>query len=186
MPQGPARPARPHPAARWREVRVDDQAGTVLRPPGLRLDLGGSAKGFIADGVAAMLPPAAAWVVDAGGDVRLGGEHEVLVAHPLGPVPAARLRLRDTAVATSSIVARAWRTPDGARAHHLLDPSTGAPAWTGVLSATAIAPSVLEAETLAKAALLSGPEAGRRLLASRGGLLVLADGAVEPIPGGSK
>ena len=184
VPDGPARPARPHPAARWREVRVDDRAGTVVRPPGLRLDLGGSGKGFIADRVAALLPPAAGWVVDAGGDVRLGGTHEVLVAHPLRPEPAARLRLRDTAVATSSVVARAWRTPDGSRAHHLLDPSTGAPAWTGVLSATAIAPSVLEAETLAKAALLSGPVAGRRLLAARGGLLVLADGAVEPIPGG--
>ena len=184
-PGGPARPARPHPAAAWRTVRVEERAGTIARPPGLRLDLGGSGKGFVADRVAGLLRPAARWVIDAGGDLRLGGAHDVLVAHPLESRPAARLRLRDTAVATSSVVARAWRTPAGGRAHHLLDPATGEPAWTGVLAATALAPTALEAETLAKAALLSGPAGARRLLAPRGGLVVRAGGAVEiigPLP----
>ncbi|MGZ6515907.1 MAG: hypothetical protein ACXVD8_13445, partial [Actinomycetota bacterium] len=56
------------------------------------------------------------------------------------------------------------------------------PAWTGVLAATALAPSALEAEALAKAALLSGPAAGRRLLRARhGGVLVHEDGAVDPV-----
>ena len=54
-------------------------------------------------------------------------------------------------------------------AHHLLDPSTGRPAWTGVIQATAIADTALRAEALAKAALLSGPERGRELLAAHGG-----------------
>ena len=67
------------------------------------------------------------------------------------------LRLATGAVATSGLNVRLWRRADGTPAHHLLDPATGDPAWTGVVGATALAPTALEAETLAKAALLSGP-----------------------------
>ncbi len=52
---------------------------------------------------------------------------------------------------------RLWRAPDGTPRHHLLDPSTLEPAWTGIVGATALAPTAVEAEALAKAALLSGP-----------------------------
>jgi thiamine biosynthesis lipoprotein len=178
-------PARPHRAARWRQVRVDDRRGTIERPPGLRLDLGGSGKGHVADRVAGMLGSARSWVVDAGGDVRVGGEHEVHVAHPLGGPPAARLRLSDCAAATSSIVRRSWRNEDGAIAHHLLDPATGRPVWTGLLAVTALAPTTLEAETLSKAALLSGREHARRILARHGGVVIGARGEVVlvgPLP----
>jgi thiamine biosynthesis lipoprotein len=138
------------------------------------LDLGGSGKGHIADRVAALLAPARSFVVDCGGDVRLGGTHAVHVEDPLGGAPVARLTLADAAVATSSVVRRAWRTGAGA-AHHLLDPASGAPAWTGVLAATAIGPTALEAETLAKTALLQGT--GAALV--HGGVLVRAGGEVE-------
>jgi FAD:protein FMN transferase len=178
---GVARPARPHPAARWRDVRVDHGRGTIARPPGLRLDLGGSGKGHAADLVARLLSPAAEWVVDAGGDVRVGGSHPLLVAHPLGGEPAARLQLADGAAATSSVVRRAWRSAGGGHAHHLLDPASGRPACTGLISVTALAPTTLEAETLAKAALLSGPDGARRILARRGGVAVHAGGGVEEI-----
>jgi thiamine biosynthesis lipoprotein len=69
-------------------------------------------------------------------------------------------------------------TPDGP-AHHLLDPSTGRPAWTGLAGVTALAPTALEAETLAKAAFLAGPAGARRRLARRGGLLLHEDGSCE-------
>jgi FAD:protein FMN transferase len=175
------RPARRHAAARWREVRVDDRHGTIERPPGLRLELGGSGKGYVADRVAGLLDRAGSWVVDAGGDVRVRGCHEVLVAHPFATATAARLRMHDSAVATSSIVRRAWRNSDGRRAHHLLDPATGEPVWTGLLAATACAPTTLEAETLAKVALLRGAAGARRALARHGGLVIHAGGDVEPI-----
>jgi thiamine biosynthesis lipoprotein len=74
-----------------------------------------------------------------------------------------------------------WRNPDGTYAHHLLDPSTGEPAWTGLIAATALAPTALEAEALAKAALLSGPEGARRVLAARGGILVHDSGDVDRV-----
>jgi thiamine biosynthesis lipoprotein len=180
-PAGRIAPARPHPDARWRRIRVDHRSGTIERPRGLRLDLGGSGKGFVADHVARRFERAGSWVVDAGGDVRAGGVHDVLVAHPLDRSVVATLRIADGAVATSSIVRRAWRAADGRRAHHLLDPCTGAPVWTGLLAATALAPTTLEAETLSKVALLTGPSGARRALARHGGLVVHADGATERI-----
>ena len=171
----PRRAARPHPAAAWRHVRVDDAAGTIARPPGTRLDLGGSAKGFIADRAAGILAPYGPCAVDCGGDMRVHGAHDVLLAHPFGGEPVASIRLCDGAVATSGVDARLW----GDAAHHLLDPASGEPAWTGVVTATALAPSAAEAEALAKAALLAGPLAGRALLRRHGGgVLVLDDGAV--------
>jgi thiamine biosynthesis lipoprotein len=180
-PSGPLHPAAPHPDGRWRTIRVDDAAATIARPPGLRLDLGGSGKGHAADLVAARLERLGAWVVDCGGDIRVGGSREIQIAHPLRSEPAARVLVRDGAVATSSVVARAWTTPDGGRAHHLLDPRTGRPVWTGLLTATAFAPTALEAETLAKMALLRGGDDARRALAPNGGVLVNPAGDVEVV-----
>ena len=168
----PRRPAQP--GGRWREVRVDHASGTIARPPGVRLDLGGSAKGLAADWAARKL--AGSFAVDCGGDVRLSGTHDVRVRGT-----DETLRVTDGAVATSGLDRRIWERPDGGYAHHLLDPSTGAPAWTGLIAATALAPTALEAEALAKAALLSGPERARGVLAARGGVLVHDDGRVERV-----
>ena len=183
----PARcPARPDPAARWRTVTVDRRAGAIRRPRGLELDLGGSAKGWAADVLAARLAKNGRCAVDCGGDLRLsarvGAPWEVSVRHPLTGDVAHTLYVRAGGVATSGIDGRLWRGEDGVYAHHLIDPATGRPAWTGLLCATALAPTALEAEALAKAALLSGPEAGRRLLrAHHGGVLVHDGGTVEAI-----
>jgi thiamine biosynthesis lipoprotein len=173
------RPATPRAGARWREVSLE--GCTVRRPPGLRLDLGGTAKGLAADRAALLLAGQATFAVDAGGDIVFGGmagaPRRVAVAHPLEPATAFSVDLSAGAVATSGLGTRLWRTEAGF-AHHLLDPSTGRPAWTGVAQATALADSGVEAESLAKMALLSGPEAGRALLEDGGGVLVLDDGEV--------
>ncbi|HWT91934.1 MAG TPA: FAD:protein FMN transferase, partial [Solirubrobacteraceae bacterium] len=168
--KGPTAPARPDPAQRWREIEVTDD--TIRRPVGMRLDLGGSGKGHAADLVAdEVLAGARRWAIDAGGDLRVGGtdaaEQTIEVEHPFAAQPAARLSVRSGAVATSATHARAW---DGG--HHLLDPATKRPANTGVTSATAIATTVLEAETRAKVALLSGRAA------PGAAVLILDDGKV--------
>lgn len=179
------RPARPNPEARWRGLAVDDEAGEVVRPPGLRFDTGGTGKGLAADLLAARLRGYSRFIVDCGGDIRIGGAdalvhpYEVFVEHPLTGERAHVLRLGSGGVATSGVNVRIWRSDDGRYAHHLLDPATGEPAWTGLVGATALADTALEAETLSKAALLSGPERGRELLAERGGLLVHENGRVE-------
>ena len=172
----PARPARP---ARWRQISV--LPGRITRPPGLRLDLGGSAKGLAADMCADLLADQSAYAVDMGGDLRIGGttavERLVEVEHPLTGRPAHRFAIAGGAVATSGIARRVWEWR-GAFGHHLIDPGAGRPAWTGVIQATALAPTALEAETLAKVALLSGPQRGLDILAPAGGVLVLDDGEV--------
>jgi thiamine biosynthesis lipoprotein len=88
--------------------------------------------------------------------------------------------LADGAVATSGTSKRSWIGRDGELAHHLIDPATGRPAFTGIVQATALAPSGVEAEALAKAALLSGPEGARAWL-QYGGVLVYEDASHEVI-----
>ena len=100
---------------------------------------------------------------------------DVHIRHPLSDEIAHRFTVTTGAVATSGLQTRVWHTEHGF-AHHLIDPARGAPAWTGVIQATALAPTALEAETLAKTALLRGPHAGLGVLARHGGALILDDG----------
>ena len=184
----PARPARPDPLSRWRSVTVDEALGLLRRPAGVRLDLGGTAKGLAADLAAERLAGHASFAVDVAGDIRLGGASVgprlVTVPHPLGGGAAHELHLVRGAVATSGIARHNWRGDSGL-AHHLIDPATGEPAWTGVVQATALAPTAVRAETLAKSALLSGPRAGADLLAAaHGGVLILDDGSVQVLEAG--
>ena len=172
------RPAHPPPVADWRRIRIDDASGTITRPPGVELDLGGSAKGLAADLAAELLAPYGPCAADLGGDLRVHGVHEVLVPNPVTGGLADVLELDGDAVATSGIDKRIWWDAAGRPAHHLLDPSTQRPAWTGVLSATAKAPTAALAEALAKAAILAGPAAGRTILARFGGLLITFEGVV--------
>jgi len=177
-------PGRPSSARRWRAISVDDEAGTVTRPPGVMIDSGGIGKGLLADLVAAILRDHPTYAVDCCGDISIGGsagrERTVLVDDPFGGDPVHELSLSRGAVATSGIGRRCWPGPDGRPAHHILDPRTGRPAFTGIVQASAVAPSALLAEVYAKAALLSGPEhAAERL--PHGGVLVDDSGEVEVI-----
>ena len=178
-------PASPAATQRWREIEVDQEAGVIRRPAGLRIDNGGSGKGHAADMAAELLDGYEHWAVDCGGDIRIGGElaaeREVEILDAFTGEPGDSISVRRGAVATSGMRSRIWRSPDGSPAHHLLDPSTGSPAFTGLVSATALAPSALEAETLAKTALLSGPLGARRILARHGGITVDENGTAERI-----
>jgi FAD:protein FMN transferase len=169
------RPARSHPERRWLDLSVDNC--TVTRPPGVKLDSGGIAKGLFADLAAGLLSGSGSYAVDCAGDVAIGGADDlarpVLVDDPFGGGPLHELEVRQGGVATSGIGRRSWVGPDGRPAHHLLDPSTGRPAYTGIVQATALAPSATEAEVLAKSVLLSGDEQWL----SHGGVLVFDDGS---------
>ncbi|HET8757901.1 MAG TPA: FAD:protein FMN transferase, partial [Solirubrobacteraceae bacterium] len=169
-------------SSRWREIALDPERRTIRLPAGVRLDLGGSAKGLAVDLAAGLLAGHAGYAVDAGGDIRIGGTRPaprtVHLRHPLDGGIAHSLTVTTGAVATSGLQTRVWRTADGF-AHHLIDPARGVPAWTGVIQASALAPTALEAETLAKAALLRGPDAGAELLARHGGALILDDGSLR-------
>jgi thiamine biosynthesis lipoprotein len=168
-------PARP--CGRWRDVHL---AGRWLRlPDDVMLDLGGLVKGWTVDvaaleAVACGLPWA---LVNAGGDLRIAGEPPtggvaVAIEDPSSASRAelGRVALDGGALATSSVTRRSW----GPALHHLIDPRTGRPADTGVVQATAWAPTCAEAEVRSKVALLDG----ERALASFTATIVHDDGTV--------
>ncbi len=178
----PRAPAGPRPGAGWRQVSLDLQAATVTRPPGMRFDSGGLAKGLFGDILAGILALHESFAVDCGGDVRLGGTAAtprlVNVASPFDGSVLHSFELSAGAVATSGIGRRSWIDAGGRPAHHMLDPATGRPAFTGIVQVSAIAPSAVEAEVLAKTALLRGPARAAATL-SHGGVVVHDDGTVE-------
>jgi thiamine biosynthesis lipoprotein len=176
------RPSRP--GGRWREIALE---GTrLLLPEGAGLDLGGVAKGWTVDLAAeAAVEGGPPWaIVNAGGDLRLAGAPpepgiEVAVEDPDDrAIELLRLVVTSGALATSSTTRRAW----GPGLHHLIDPSTGAPADTGVVQATAWAPTCAEAEVAAKEALLGGVPVLDRVPA----VLVKDDGRIETNLGGAR
>ncbi|HTX32776.1 MAG TPA: FAD:protein FMN transferase [Solirubrobacteraceae bacterium] len=182
------RPAEPHPAARWREVSVDRRAGTITRPPGLQLDSGGIAKGLFGDVLAPVLSLHESFAIEAAGDLRLGGAAQrtraVHVADPFhADATLHTFEMASGAAATSGTSRRSWIGPDGQLGHHLLDPSTGRPAFTGLVQVTALAPTGVEAEALAKAALLTGPTRAGDWL-PHGGVIVHEDGSHDVFEAG--
>jgi thiamine biosynthesis lipoprotein len=177
-------PSRTHAAGRtdapWRALSVEGRV--VRRPPGLKLDPGGLAKGLFADVLAGELRRYRGFAIDCAGDLRLAGPtRAVHVASPFDGASLHTFRIADGAVATSGIGRRSWIDAEGRPAHHLLDPSTGRPAFTGIVQATAVAPTAVEAEIRAKAALLSGPDRARAWL-RHGGVLVADDGGYAIVP----
>lgn len=174
--------AGPAADAMWAAIDVDRAARTVTRPPGIRVDSGGVFKGMCGDMLAGVLGAYASFAIDAAGDVRFGGRagwrRPVRVASPFDGSVLHVFELVSGAAATSGIGRRSWLGADGRPAHHLLNPATGRPAFTGVVQVTALAPTGVEAETRSKAALLSGRTAAVGWLVD-GGLVVLDDGTVQ-------
>jgi len=183
----PARPTAPPTPAPGGWVHVGTDGDHVVRPLGVRIDSGGIGKGLAADLAAERLLALAAWAVDCGGDLRIGGgagvPRSVEITDPFTPgLVVHRFRVTRGAVATSGTTRRRWRTDEAdGMAHHLIDPRTGAPADTGIVQATALAPSGLEAEVRAKTALLAGPRRARRAL-PHGGAYVTADRRLHIVP----
>ncbi len=168
----------------------------VNRSPGLRFDLGGVAKGWLADRALGLLECWPGAVVDADGDLALhaapGRFWEVAVDDPRRPdTSLALLRLGATAgvparwgVATSGTSIHRG-TVDGRATHHLIDPRTGRPAETDVVQATVVAGTALRAEALAKAAVIAGSVEGFALLdrsAVAGAILLTDRGDVLALP----
>jgi FAD:protein FMN transferase len=185
----PRLPAGAHANPVWTSIAVLDDDAAIRRDPGVLIDLGGIGKGLAADLLADRLAGYERFVIDCGGDVRVGGSRperwpvEVEVQHPLTGAIVDSFQIHEGAAATSGLDARLWQREDGSFAHHLIDPATGEPAWTGLIAASAKAPTGVEAEALAKAALLSGPKGAPRFLAEHGGLVVHDNGDIQPIAG---
>jgi thiamine biosynthesis lipoprotein len=189
LPSEQAAKATAH-TARWmpaRTIRLRPDRQTMRLPAGVRLDFGGIAKGWAAHQAMRRLQGYGPALVDAGGDIaisslRLDGRPWLVgIDDPLHPGQSlGALALGRCGVATSGRDYRRWKQ-EGAWKHHIIDPRSGAPAETDVLSATVIAPTVMEAEMAAKTALILGSQQGLGWLAIQpafAGLLVLEDGRI--------
>jgi len=181
----------------WAEIRPlslvvsDESEHTICLPPGIHLDLGGVAKGWAAHQAVEYLKTYGPALMNAGGDIAINGPRNndeawrVGISNPFEPMEDLfMLHLMGGGVATSGKDRRRWIRGDILQ-HHIIDPRTGQPAKTDVLTATVVAPTVMEAEAAAKSVLILGSGAGLEWLeadSGLAGLLILEDGRVLTNP----
>ena len=186
---------------------VDDEQltlgenNTVTLPDGMQIDLGGIAKGYIADRVAALVRGRCSGaMLNFGGNVYAvgtkpdGSAYRVGVQDPDEPnssiptglmsvtnssSPIGVVSVIDRSVVTSGIYERGF-TIDGVRYHHILSPWTGLPSDSDLASATIIAESSMDADALATACIVLGSEKALQLTQENGypALMILRDGTV--------
>jgi thiamine biosynthesis lipoprotein len=168
------------------EIVLDLYLRTAYLPDGVGIDLGGIGKGLAADLVVAELFRLGAdgALVNIGGDVRVAGTPVgpdgwvVEIEDPFRPHErGVCVAIADGAVATSTRLEKTWRRGT-ARMHHLIDPATGKPIETELVSVSIVAGEAWWAEALTKAVFVLGVEAGRDILEAHGvhGLFFLEDG----------
>lgn len=163
------------------------QENTVTLPPGMQIDLGGIAKGYIADRLAEMIRgKVSGAVMNFGGNVYVlgtkadGSAFRVGIADPSNPSDtAAIISVQDVSVVTSGTYQRCF-VLDGQLYHHILDPDTGMPADTGLSSVTIVAENSMTADALATACVVLGEEKAEALLNDWGlqGLWIRDDGSI--------
>ena len=131
--------------------------GRARLAAGSGLDLGGLAKGWLADVCSERLGPNA--LVNLGGDLRARGPGPDGEGWPVG-FAGRTVLLADMGAATSGTTRRRW----GDGLHHLIDPRSGLPARSDLEEVSVLARSAADAEILAKTALLLGRDAGEAWL----------------------
>ena len=139
---------------------LEVRPGRAKLRTGTAIDLGGIAKGWLADRAVERIGENA--LANFGGDLRARGAGPDGDGWPVG-FGTTTVLLKGLGAATSGTGGRRW----GEGLHHLIDPRTGLPATTDLTEVSVIATTGAEAEVLAKTALLLGREAGARLLDER-------------------
>jgi thiamine biosynthesis lipoprotein len=176
------------PAVNYHHVLLDPRASTVrFSQPGVRIDLGGIAKGFAVDKGIEILQRRGYThaLVNAGGDSRVIGDRfgkpwVIGIRHPDHPDQViTRVPLTDSAFSTSGDYER-YFDEGGVRYHHIIDPHTGHSA-SKVRSATVIAPTATRTDGLSKTAFVLGPDEALRIynsLPDVDAILVAPDGRI--------
>lgn len=171
--------ARALPHVDWTCVQVDEtdtSAPTVtLTDPAAKLDLGGIAKGYIADKLCELLrdeTDATAAAISLGSNIAYLGEKPDGAAWETGirdPNDPGGSRAVDTvstracSLVTSGLYERTF-TLDDVTYWHILDPATGMPVATDTVSVTAVSPSSTRADALSTVLFIAGSEEGARLV----------------------
>lgn len=159
---------------------------TVTLPAGHQIDLGGIAKGYIADQVAKLVQGRCTGaMLNFGGNVYAvgvkpnGNAYRVGIQDPMGGNPVGVVTVTDKSVVTSGIYERGF-TIDGVRYHHILSPWTGLPADSDLASVTIVTESSMDADAWATACIVLGSEKALELTKEYGypAVLILRDGTV--------
>jgi thiamine biosynthesis lipoprotein len=156
----------------WNDMLLDEDAGTVrLRKIGQRIDLGGVAKGYVADGLRKRLRQHGVQraLLNLGGTVAaMGCATRIGIQDPFRPtgVPMGTLTLDDRCAVTSRVYER-YAEIGGRRYHHIIDPRTGFPAKSGLVSVTLIGKDAARLDALATASIILGVEESAALLAAQ-------------------
>ncbi len=158
------------PLINYEDMVIDSAAGTVfLKKAGMKLDVGGIAKGYAADEMVRIMReqnvPRA--LIDLGGNIYALGDKakgtpwRIGIKDPFNPLsgPAVRLDVTDKTVVTSGVYERFFDR-GGVHYHHIFDPQTGYPVWNQLMSATVITPSSTAADALSTALFVMGHEKG--------------------------
>lgn len=172
---------------------VDDQkielgdGYTVTLPAGMQIDLGGIAKGYIADEVAELIREKAyAGIVSLGGNVYTigrkpdGSKFSVAITDPQNPSTARSvIYTGDCTVVTSGTYERGFNF-GGVRYHHILDPKTGWPSQSDLVSASFVMDSSMTADALATACIVIGSEMALALANEQGldAMFITGDGTL--------
>lgn len=162
---------------------VDDSAillgedSTVTLPAGVQVDLGGIAKGYIADQLAALLKPRCMGaIISLGGNTYVVGDkpdgsyNTVGVQDPFSGTGSLEgvIFCKNISAVTSGTYERGFQGADGRWYHHILDPKTGLPAETDLVSATLLMTSSMSADALATAYIVAGSEQAMALATEMG------------------
>ncbi|MEJ2611158.1 MAG: FAD:protein FMN transferase [Candidatus Thiodiazotropha sp.] len=159
------------PLINYQHLQLNPNHSTLFfRQPGVRIDLGGIAKGYAVDQGIALLQQRGIKhaLISAGGDSRLLGDHQGRPWHIGIQAPrdqgamAAVLPLSDSAISTSGDYERYFEA-DGIRYHHIISPKTGRSA-SMVQSVTIIGPNATRTDALSTSIFVLGPKAGMALI----------------------
>ncbi|WP_462411262.1 FAD:protein FMN transferase [Neobacillus sp. Marseille-QA0830] len=154
-----------------------------------KIDLGGIAKGWVIDRTAELLEKVGYGFINVGGDIRIFGDLprplNIGIEEPNAPAKMiSSIQVKDGAVATSTSGKRKW-LKNGVQQHHLIDPRTGKPSKSSIVSATVTAPTALEADVWAKTVLLMDEKDGQDWISKKGANAVLIKNDGEVWKGGS-
>jgi len=164
------------PLVNWQNIELDTDKKTVfLMQPGMALDLGAIAKGYAADEIALIVRKSEVKraIIDLGGNVIICGEKEDKSPWKVGiqspgrarGIPVVTLHTAEKTIVTSGVYER-YFTDNGIHYHHLMDPSTGYPARSGLLSVSIITDNSMDADALSTVVFVLGYEKGRVLVDS--------------------
>ena len=174
----------------YRHLELDPKTRSIrFARPGVRIDLGGIAKGYAVDAGIAILKKRGFHdaLVSAGGDSRMLGDHRgrpwvIGIRNPRGDAKSmvAALPLTNEAISTSGDYERYFEA-DGVRYHHIINPRTGKSAGA-LMSTTVIGPDATTTDALSTSVFVLGPKAGMALIESLPGIeavIVMPDGRME-------